>query len=313
MSSVGVGSHTSYEGGAGDTCAVETEVGSLDLEVQVAYLDRLGLGVEPPSFEALRRLHRRQVERVPYETLWIHAGEAWDIDPGRSVTRIALQHRGGYCYHLNGAFAQLLGSLGYAVSRHVGSVHASGMAAAESVANHVVLMVSELPTDEHPSGIWYVDAGLGDALHEPLPLTAGTYDQRPFRLMLGTAEEPADEWRLTHDPAGGFESMTWGTAAVTMDVFTERHRWLSSSPESGFVRVPMAERRDATGVDVMRGVTLTRIGAEARSHEPLTKRDDWFGVLADLFDLRFDSSAPEAVDHLWERVLAAHRARELAN
>ena len=27
----------------------------------------------PPSFDALQRLHRRQVERVPYETMWIHA------------------------------------------------------------------------------------------------------------------------------------------------------------------------------------------------------------------------------------------------
>jgi hypothetical protein len=28
------------------------------------------------------------------------------------------------------------------------------------------------------------DAGLGDALHEPLPLVAGTYQQDPFRLVL---------------------------------------------------------------------------------------------------------------------------------
>jgi N-hydroxyarylamine O-acetyltransferase len=135
---------------------VWTAAGSLDPELRVAYLDRLGVGAESPSFAALRLLHRRQVERVSYETLWIHAGEAWDIDPRRSVMRIARQGRGGYCYHLNGAFAELLHSLGYAVSRHVGSVHAPGVADADSVANHVVLMVSDLPTDENPSGVWYV-------------------------------------------------------------------------------------------------------------------------------------------------------------
>jgi N-hydroxyarylamine O-acetyltransferase len=97
-----------------------------------------------------------------------------------------------------------------------------------------------------------------------------------------------------------------------MDVFTERHHWLSTSPDSGFVRVAMAERRDATGVDVIRGLVLTRIGVGARTHEPLTKRADWFDALAEVFDLRFDASTPEAVDRLWERVLAGHRAWEAA-
>jgi len=291
---------------------VWTAARPLDSELQVAYLDRLGVGAEPPSFEALRELHRRQVERVPYETLWIHAGEGWDIDPHDAAVRIALQGRGGYCYHLNGAFAELLSSLGYAVTRHVGSVHAVGMAEADSVANHVVLMVSDLPTDENPSGVWYVDAGLGDALHEPLPLLAGTYHQQPFHVILDAPSGSVGEWHLTHDPAGGFASMRWQTAEVMMDVFTERHHWLSTSPESGFVRVAMAERRDATGVDVIRGLVLSRIGVGARSHEPLTKRADWFATLADVFDLRFDASASEAVDQLWERILAGHRAWEAA-
>jgi hypothetical protein len=46
-----------------------------------AYLDRLGLDREPPSVEALARLHRAHVERVPYETLWIPLGEDWTVDP----------------------------------------------------------------------------------------------------------------------------------------------------------------------------------------------------------------------------------------
>ena len=37
-----------------------------------AYLRRLGLEREPPTPAALRRIHRAQVETVPYETAWIH-------------------------------------------------------------------------------------------------------------------------------------------------------------------------------------------------------------------------------------------------
>src|SRR5450432_111946 len=95
----------------------------LDEEVRAAYLRRLSVDAEPPSLEALQELHRRQVERVPYETLWIHAGEAWGIDPVDSASRLAFGGRGGYCYHLNGALGALLRSLGYDISGHVGGVH----------------------------------------------------------------------------------------------------------------------------------------------------------------------------------------------
>ena len=33
----------------------------------------------------------------------------------------------------------------------------------DAVGNHLALTVDQLPTDENPSGIWYVDSGLGDA------------------------------------------------------------------------------------------------------------------------------------------------------
>lgn len=282
----------------------------MERELLHAYLDRLGVEAEAPSFDALRELHRRQVERIPYETLWIHGGELWDVDPQESVRRIALDGRGGYCYHLNGALVEVLRSLGYAVARHVGSVSADGMAAADSVGNHVVVTVRDLPTDDNHDGVWYVDAGLGDALHEPLPLVPGRYRQGPFALTLERTPDLPDRWRLVHDRAGGFDTMTWDLAPVAMDAFTERHQWLSTSPDSGFVRVAMAERRDATGIDVIRGLVRTRIGDGANADETYTRRQDWFAALADDFGIRFDASPPEVVDRLWTRVLDGHRTWE---
>jgi arylamine N-acetyltransferase len=282
----------------------------LERELLEAYLDRLGVDAEVPSIEALREIHRRQVESIPYETLWIHSGELWGVDPRESVRRIARDGRGGYCYHLNGALAEVLSSLGYTVARHVGGVRATGMPEAESVGNHAVLTVHELPTDDNPHGIWYVDAGLGDALHEPLPLRVGTYRQGPFDLTLESPGERPTQWRLVHDPAGGFDTMTWTLAQVTMDVFEERHEWLSTSPSSGFVRVAMAERRYASGVDVIRGLVRTQVGDGAGTEQTYSRREDWFAVLVDDFGLRFDASAPEVADRLWERVEASHRAWE---
>lgn len=86
-------------------------------DTERAYLIRLGLDPEPPSVDALDRLHRAHVERVPYETAWIHEGRRWTTDPDAAMARIAHDGRGGYCYHLNGALALLLAALGYRVSR----------------------------------------------------------------------------------------------------------------------------------------------------------------------------------------------------
>ena len=94
----------------------------LDPAVRDAYLRRLGAAVEPPSADALIRLHRAHVERIAWETLWIHLGEGWSIDPAAAARRLATGGRGGYCFHLNGGFSELLRSLGYRVAQHVGDV-----------------------------------------------------------------------------------------------------------------------------------------------------------------------------------------------
>ncbi len=284
---------------------------ALDEVVRGAYLARLEVAPESPSVEAMFEIVRRQAERVPYETMWIQSGELWGIDPAESARRVALVGRGGYCYHLNGALGMLLSSLGYDVHGHVGGVHLSEGPDPDAFGNHLVLTVTGLPSDVNPLGGWYVDNGLGDALHEPIPLAEGTYEQGPFRM--GLEHVSGTQWHLTHDPAGGFAGMSWTTARAQQADFEEKHAWLSTAPESGFVQVAMAERRDATGVDVIRGLVRSRVGADAFAADPVTSRQDRFDLLAGDFGLRFDASPPDTRDRLWDTVLAAHRRWETAN
>ncbi|SNY73147.1 arylamine N-acetyltransferase family protein [Paractinoplanes atraurantiacus] len=270
------------------------------------YLRRLGLGGKvgrSPSVDELGVLHRAHAERVPYESLEIWLGRPTTLEPGDSVARI-LKGRGGYCYHLNGAFSMLLRALGYQVSRHVGGVQGNAERPAGADANHLVLTVSGLPSAEAPDGRWLVDLGMGDGLHGPLPLVEGRYRQGPFTYGLSPSKVEAGGWRFEHDPRGGFLGMDFRPEAVEMVAFAEKHHFLSTSPESGFVRTATAQRRDAEGADVLRGLTLSRVG-ETVSRTEIETRGDYFAALADVFGITLGdvSAAERAV--MWRRLVEA--------
>jgi N-hydroxyarylamine O-acetyltransferase len=272
-----------------------------------AYLNRLGEVVEPPSVDGLFRLHRAHVERIPYETTWIHMGERWDIDDGSSMERIAFGGRGGYCFHLNGSLARLLASLGYHVSHHIGGVHGPEPSA-EDLTNHLVLVVGGLPTIDNPDGDWYVDVGLGDALHDPLPLLAGTYRQGPMTFVLEQTPNGIADWHFVHDPQGSFTGMNFHASVTHLEAFDARHRRLSTSPESGFVRTVTAQRRTGNGVVALRALTLTERSHHGTSTRYVTKRDEWFALLADEFLLPLDGVDGAARDRLWASACASHEA-----
>jgi len=279
---------------------------ALNADVDAA-LARIGVEAEPPSIDALFRIHRAYVETVPYETVWIHMDERWSIDPANSVRRIARQRRGGYCFHLNGALSVVLRELGYHVTRHIGGVHGHGGPELDALTNHLVLVVHDLPTDDHPDGRWYADAGLGDGLHEPMPLRSGTCEQGPLRFILEATDDCIGDWHFVHDPTGSFAGMSFGEAEVGMDAFARRHEFLSTSPESSFAGTVTAQLRLADGTDILRGLVLTRRRGQHTTTETFEDRADWFALLADAFGIS-PAGPIVRLDALWARVTAAHEA-----
>jgi N-hydroxyarylamine O-acetyltransferase len=281
-------------------------------EVIDQYLTRLGVEREPPSAEALRRLHQAHVEHVPYETVWIHTGVHYGVSAEESFARIASTTRGGYCFHLNGAFSELLRRLGYDVVRHVGGVHGPTGPSDNEMTNHLVLTVHGLPSDDNPTGDWYVDAGLGDALHDPLPLRAGTFAQPPFQLELAETPGGVGDWHLRHDAAGTFTGMAWRTAPVDMAAFESMHTQLSTAPDSGFVKILSLQRRHARSVDVVRGLTVSRVGDDAYERV-IESCDDLASTLHDVFGLDLSEFEDGALQGLWQRTHAAHVAWKAGN
>ncbi|MEU8134250.1 arylamine N-acetyltransferase family protein [Streptodolium elevatio] len=271
------------------------------------YLTRLGLEdiSGPPSTELLFALHRAHVERVAYEGLHAQLGQTTGLDPAESAARIA-GGRGGYCYHLNGAFAALLERLGFAVARHLAGVQVRFEDPPGVLGNHCALTVRSENRD------WLVDVGLGDGFHEPLPLRAGVYDQGPFSYALTPSDVVPGGWRFTHDPRGSFPRMDFAREPVALDVFAEKHEWLSTSPESSFVRTCALLRRDAKGVDSLIGCVLKRVDASGEVVVELETEHDWYTAVADVFGLTLFDIGDEQRHELWAAVHARHEARKSA-
>ncbi len=88
------------------------------------YLARIGADrPSAPTSAALRDLHRRHLETVPFENLSIHLNEPVVLTEEALTDKIVTRHRGGFCYELNGLFTALLEALGFAVKRLAASVH----------------------------------------------------------------------------------------------------------------------------------------------------------------------------------------------
>lgn len=277
-------------------------------EQVAAYLERLGVERPArPTLSALRTLHRAHVERVPYETLDVQLARPTTVDPLDSVERV-LSGRGGYCVQLNGAFSTLLASLGYDVTWHRAGVQGSAAAPPSSadLSPHLALSV------RLDGEVWLSDVGLGDGLHEPVPLRPGSHRQGPFTFRLTSSKVEPGGWRFDHDPRGAIAGLDIEAEPAAEDDFSRWHEYLCTSPESRLVRAAVVMRRDAARADRLTGCVLRRIDGAGRTQRVLDTADEWFGVLKDIFGLRLEDLDAEERHALWTKVRAAHDAWQAA-
>jgi len=290
-------------------------VEALPDDLVAAYLTRLGLTVadvgRPGSatLDGLRLLHAAHCARIVYENIDIIRGCPPGIDPGDTARRF-VTGRGGYCYLLNGGFSALLASLGYQVTCHVGAVWRPGGlgtgTAQEAWGRHLALTV-ELDGQE-----WFVDVGLGDALYEPVAMpddraTPVALEQGPFHYRLEASDTVPGAWRFVHDPAQlSFTAMDFGPEAVAMPRFEERHAFLSTSSDSGFLRVMKLLRREPGTAFGLTGCVLHQQDATGRDEQVLTRRADWFDAVADVFGMPLPDVDAADRARLWEWLSASH-------
>ncbi|MFI2432128.1 arylamine N-acetyltransferase [Streptomyces sp. NPDC018693] len=199
-----------------------------------AYLRRLGVERPVrPTADALRELHLRHQQRVPFENLSIHLGEEMVLEEKWLVQKVVSGGRGGICYEVNGAFGALLDALGYEVTLLAARV--SGKDGKLGIPyDHVALRVVA-----EDGGEWLADVGFGD--HSHYPLVFGERGEQVeaggvFRIVESGGEGEVDivrngkaEYRLELRPR-------------VLEDFVTGAWWHRTSPKSGFTRSLVCSR-----------------------------------------------------------------------
>jgi hypothetical protein len=282
-----------------------------------AYLARVGLGAVPqPTIDGLRALHRAHVAHIPYDNLSIMLERPDPVDAARSAARAAGGGRLGYCFQQNGALGWLLEQLGFAVSRRHGHVWARSEDELGTALNHLVLVVSGLPTTDNPGGHWWPDAGLGEGFAEPLPLVRGDHlvDGWSFGIGAGFGAQAAGRptgpaaWTYRHLPGGVLRGVVVTSRDHGADAIAASHATLSGDAASPFRRVVVAQRIDGPQQRTVRGLVHQVMTPTSQDQRDLTSYGDWRGALVDDLLVPVDDVTDDEWSALWARTQAAHRA-----
>lgn len=251
----------------------------MNTDAVTAYLARIGhTGSRAPTIDTLRALHRAHLFAVPFENLDIHVGRPIQLDRDAFFRKIVGERRGGFCYELNGLFADLLSSLGFGVSLLSARVaHDAGGFGPEF--DHLTLLVEA-------GGRWIADVGFGRSFHEPLSLDAPAEAEAEGTLYRVAGE--GDDWRVESRKPGGEARPEYAftLAAQPLEAFTAMCEHHQTSPDSHFTRSIVCTLPTARGRVTLSGRALIETEGDKRRETALGDDEAVRGALEERFGVR---------------------------
>lgn len=259
----------------------------LDSAARTAYLDRIGIDAPAGTgLDALTRLQLAHLQAVPFEALAIFAGRSVTTDDAWTYSKVVDQRRGGWCFEVNGAFAQLLEALDFRVRRLPAAVLLGGP---NTIVDHLVI---EVELDQP----YLVEVGFGDnAPIVPLPLNVSG----PIETRCGTFEflDSPQGTTLT-ELVDGVPEPRYRFKRVdhAMRDFEPASMRLQSDPTLHWSTSPFATRLlDDQGTRLI----LTRDALKTKRRQDVDSRPvdphDWNDVLYEHFGI-IESLPPEALE-----------------
>jgi len=241
------------------------------------YLARIAYsGPTQPTADNLRALHRAHMLAVPFENLDIALGRKIIADEDRILHKIIDEHRGGFCYELNGAFAALLRALGFRVTLLSARVaRANGGEGPDF--DHLTLRVDL----NEP---WLADVGFGESFLEPLRLQ--TDIEQP---------DPAGTFRLVHagdrlqmekaEPDGWKRQYSFTLEPRQLKAFSGMCHYHQTSPLSSFTQKSICSRATPGGRVTLSGMKLSVTGNGSRDERTLRSEQERAAILREQFGI----------------------------
>ncbi|MGH1480947.1 MAG: arylamine N-acetyltransferase family protein [Geminicoccales bacterium] len=257
-----------------------------------AYLDRIGF-IESPTINrsTLNALMRAQLQSISFENLDQQLGRPVSTDVSIIYSKIVEQHRGGWCFELNGLFAWALTEIGFDVHTLAGHVSDDGSARAKP-ADHMALMVK-------CGEPLLVDVGFGGSMIEAVPLREITVRQAPYTISI--SHEVDGFLRFREEADESQSSFDFRLTPVGSGYFDEISLSLQTNEDSPFRRTLTAQRRYENRHMVLRGRLLRTISPEGRNELLLETSDELVSCLRNEFGLE----VPEISD-VWPRIMQRH-------
>jgi len=255
------------------------------------YLKRINYtGEVKPDLATLTAIHRAHLLAIPYENLDIHRDCPVTVDVAQIYEKIVMEHRGGWCFEMNGLFEWVLREVGFDVTLMSSYVGRSEVTET-GVGDHLIMRVML----DKP---YLADVGFGNGFIEPLPLAEGTYQQGYLSFALSQKE---CRWWFQNHIYGGF-GYDFDLKPYQLSDFAGQSTRLQTSPESGFVRATVCMRFTPEGYIALRGAVLRTVTSAGEADETIDNLSRYEQILSEQFDLHLPD-----VDALWDKVWARHQ------
>ena len=206
------------------------------------YLKRIGLTAADVShtYEFLKKLQQKHICSVPYENLDILNGKPIDHSKEALFEKIVTNHRGGYCFELNGAVMHLLRELGFETKSYFGRFLKGEKDI--PVRRHRVIVA------ECNGKRYVIEVGIGiEAPRAPLLLEEGT----PQECSNGTFCFTKDDflgWVLNEKADGEWVPYYAFTEEEQLDIdFIQPSFYCEKHPASPFNKSPMVAIKTPNG------------------------------------------------------------------
>ncbi len=257
------------------------------------YLTRIRfIGTPRPDRATLAALMQAQLRSVPFENLDQQLRIPVPTDVESAYTKVVDNHRGGWCFELNGLFRWALTEIGFKVqtlAAHVGNNGESRTARAD----HMVLRVD---CDEP----LLVDTGFGGSMIEPVPLLMANTRQPPYTVSV--TDEDNGWFRFSEQLAQGEPtSFDYRLDPVGDSYFDEISKSLQTDETSSFRRMLKAQRRTPDRHVILRGCVKKTIGPQGTSEQVLSSGRALVDCLHDDFGL----DVPD-IASVWPTIAGRH-------